>query len=208
MKDFVKKGITSIELLELEERISLHASSMVPLLTFLKQGMNTSLPTLRCPLTWAKLIGALAAASAVCALVHPRETVFDLLMKIGTDSSLEADPASMQMIQEEVPVLFELLSSVRNLPRKCLVPLIQDIIEKARAPFTDEDVPETTPDKTTELEELAYFPSLPKLRSRGMFNADRQQRKVVKCSKQSSGHPSLLPGIFTLFCPHGEWLIS
>lgn len=178
---------------------------MAPLLGYLKQGLNTTLPTLRCPPEWAKFIGALASPSAVCALVHPKDDLFDLLMKIVTDSSLEANPTSMQMLQEEVPVLFQLLSSTRN-PRKCLMPIMKMLIEKAGAPFSNEDNPETTcrPDSKTELEELAYFPSLPKQRGRGMFNADCQQRKVAKCTKLSSGHPSLLPGIFTLFCPHGE----
>lgn len=190
----------------MEELISLHASSMAPLLKFLKLGMNTSLPTLCCPSEWSKFIGALASSSAVCALVHPRDEVFTLLMKIATDPSLTANPTSMQMLQEEVPILFELLSNVSNFPRKCLIPLIEMLIEKASAPFSDEaNIPEITSDNKSELEELAYFPSLPKVRGRGMFNADYHQRKGVKCTKQSSGHPSLLPGIFTLFCPHGEY---
>ena len=129
-------------------------------------------------------------------------------MKITTDSSLTANPTDMQMLQKEVPILFDLLSGVRNLPKKCLIPLIEMIIEKAGAPFTNDDITETMPpDNKTELQELAYFPSLPKVRGRGMFTADCRQCKVAKCTKQSSGHPSLLPGIFTLFCPHGECII-
>lgn len=204
LKDFTKKGLTLIEFAELEELITLHAESMAPLFNFLKQGMNTALSIVFCPSEWSTFIGALASSSAVCALVHPSDRVFALLMKIATDQSLTANPTYMQILQEEVPILFKLLSSVTNLPRKCLLPLITMIIEKASAPFNDGDNPETAPaDTKSELEELAYFPSFPKVRARGMFNADCHQRKVVKCTKQSSGHPSLLPGIFTLFCPHG-----
>ena len=37
------------------------------------------------------------------------------------------------------------------------------------------------------------------------MNADRDLmcRKQTECRKYSHGHPSLSPGIFTVFCPHG-----
>lgn len=87
-----------------------------------------------------------------------------------------------------------------------MVPLCNSIIEKAKALFTSENYKaEAEPENKSILEELAYFPSLPKVRARGTFEADQHNNKVIKCTKQSSGHPSLLPGIFTLFCPHGEF---
>ena len=58
-----------------------------------------------------------------------------------------------------------------------------------------------------QLRSLCYFPSLPRVRIRRCFEADTD-RKTVVCTKKSSGHPSLLPGIFTIFCPHGLYGIQ
>ncbi|XP_060601822.1 uncharacterized protein LOC132755047 [Ruditapes philippinarum] len=53
-------------------------------------------------------------------------------------------------------------------------------------------------------DELSFFPCLPKYRSRGRFQKDASQVKnKVHCTKKYAGHPSLLPGVFTIFCPHG-----
>lgn len=204
LKDFCSKGITLLEFSELEQLITLHAPPMASLLLFLKQEINTSLPTILCPQKWSKFIGALSCSSAVCALVHPSAKLFALLEKIATED-VTMNPTDMQLLQQEIPVLFEVLSSTAHLPRKALVPLCNSIIEKAKAPFTSEsDEVEAEPENKSVLEELAYFPSLPKVRARGMFESDQHNQKVIKCTKQSSGHPSLLPGIFTLFCPHGK----
>ena len=54
------------------------------------------------------------------------------------------------------------------------------------------------------MHELAYFPCLPKIRDRGFYDIDSSS-KAVGCTKQSSGHPTLLPGIFTVYCPHGKY---
>ena len=48
---------------------------------------------------------------------------------------------------------------------------------------------------------FGYFPQLPRLRNRKNYVADRSHSSV--CNKKSSRHPSLLPGIFTLYCEHG-----
>ena len=54
------------------------------------------------------------------------------------------------------------------------------------------------------LRELSYFPCLPKVRVRRLYKVDSHSRRTAGCTKQSSGHPTLLPGIFTIYCPHGE----
>lgn len=49
---------------------------------------------------------------------------------------------------------------------------------------------------------MAYYPSLPLVRSWEIYVADKTSQQD-KCKKNSLHHPSLLPGIFTVFCPHG-----
>ena len=47
-----------------------------------------------------------------------------------------------------------------------------------------------------------FFPNLPILRGRGVYQAYSTKNAAV-CSKATSRHPTLLPGLFTLFCQHG-----
>lgn len=49
---------------------------------------------------------------------------------------------------------------------------------------------------------LSYFPGLPKHRDRGNYKQD-QTKTAGRCNKEYRGHPSLLPGVFTVFCQHG-----
>ena len=203
LNQFCTKGISPSGYSELEK--ALDASSLAPLLQHLKSEMNTLLPTVVCPCEWSKFIRALASSSPVCALVHPNERVFDLLKKLITED-ITSDPTSMLLLQQEVPVLFDLLSNCSHLPKKTMTPLIHAIVDRASAPFVSESSDSNAiPDQKSILEELAFFPNLPKVRARGIFKVDSHTCHEIKCTKQSSGHPSLLPGIFTLFCPHGEF---
>ena len=51
-------------------------------------------------------------------------------------------------------------------------------------------------------EELSYVPQLTLCRNRGQYEADRVKSSRI-CAKYSTGHQTLLPGIFTLYCEHG-----
>ena len=53
-----------------------------------------------------------------------------------------------------------------------------------------------------ELKNLCFFPSLPQVHIQRHYEADAE-RKTTNCTKKSYGHPSLSPGVFTIFCPHG-----
>ena len=54
-------------------------------------------------------------------------------------------------------------------------------------------------------DELSFFPNLPLLSGHGNYAADKSLKThdSDSCRKASYGHPSLSPGIFTVFCPHG-----
>ncbi|KAL2082775.1 hypothetical protein ACEWY4_022593 [Coilia grayii] len=53
-----------------------------------------------------------------------------------------------------------------------------------------------------------YFPNMPLVRDRGIFDADmsREDSRLIDCKKMATRHPSLIPGVFTLFCGHGVCL--
>lgn len=53
---------------------------------------------------------------------------------------------------------------------------------------------------------LSFFPSLPPYIGEANYRADSLNKKPPpsdSCRKDSYGHPSLLAGIFTRYCPHG-----
>ena len=205
LKEFCVKGIPRSDFGDLKELVLNHAPSMLPLLKIVKTQVVSS-PLVSCPAEWSPLLSSLASPSAVCGMVHPSDEVFSLIRKIPHDD-ITLDINSMELLQREVPVLFNLVKNVNHLPKESLVPLMDKIVEKALAPFSlpseSDEVPNS---KSSELQELGFFPTLPKVRARGRYECDKQSHKLPGCTKQSSGHPSLLPGIFTLYCPHGKLL--
>ena len=114
------------------------------------------------------------------------------------------DTEKMSVIQIQIPVLGEFLSgSPEKLPdhsRK----LLRDLVDKIDKTYSVPISPESSYGEPTE-SPCDVFPSLPKVRGSGVYEADRKTNpdKGEQCGKESWGHPTLSPGIFTLYCPHG-----
>ena len=123
LKDFCLKGVTPDKLHHLEELIATHAPSLVPLMQVLLSQVDTSQPMVQCPRAWSNLITALASQSPVCALIHPSDRIFDILKKI-TDDDFTSNPLNMEILQEEFPVLFEVLRDVTHIPKQAINILI------------------------------------------------------------------------------------
>ena len=51
---------------------------------------------------------------------------------------------------------------------------------------------------------LSYFPSLPQVHGNAVYEKDKSTTvsETDICYKRSSRHPTLTPGIFTIYCPH------
>ena len=103
-----------------------------------------------------------------------------------------------------MPILFELLSSADNFPREIMARILNIMMNKAMAPF--EEVKSIPTECITPLpddeDSLSFFPSLPKVRKWRYYSADVEAKDSL-CTKLYRGHPSLMPGLFTLLCPHG-----
>ena len=86
-----------------------------------------------------------------------------------------------------------------------MAPILGVLKEIALAPFGDA-IPVDTGTRRKTL--YVFSPSLPRIRNRRHYVADvGKKSKVQLCTKRYTGHPSLTPGIFTLFCPHGMFLL-
>lgn len=89
-----------------------------------------------------------------------------------------------------------------------MAPILGVLKEIALAPFKGAIAVDACTSVVKEEDTLSFFPSLPRIRNRRHYEADVDRKsKVQLCTKGYNAHPSLTPGIFTLFCPHGMFLL-
>lgn len=153
---------------------------------------------------YRKLLLSLASPSPVCSYVHPTTEVQDLLSEIFKEIDVRKNPILVEKIHKLIPIIFDVLEN-KSIAGSLKL-LLKEMWNIAIDPFVD-SIPDQESEEEIKNEEMAFFPSLPKIRNRGVFDQDkrntRNNRKLETCSKTYRGHPSLLPGIFTIFCPHG-----
>lgn len=112
-------------------------------------------------------------------------------------------------LQTTVPILTRFLHSSerdeRGKPCNEVCDILKHILKVCQAPFKD-GPPSSSLYSAIHENKIAFFPSLPKLLGPANYLADTTKhpsRASDSCRKESYGHPSLSPGIFTIFCPHG-----
>ena len=213
MSTFAQKNLSQTEVSEMKALINKHAPFMNELIAHL----TLSSCSTTCPEPWKKLLRSLSASSPVCALIHPNEReLHDILTDIANNKKRipDLDTSSLCCLQQQFPTLFNLILAMKssgecNTLQHILSFLVPGLLKKANSPFGYQlsEVPETE-DSTfgTPSDEIAFFPQLPIVRNRGSYAADKRSIKKV-CTKLRSGHPTLLPGVFTLFCEHGMYFL-
>ena len=205
MMKYAKKSIDYGEMVQLFELLSTYCPSLSNLIHYLVNS-NHSYPIdlkarIQCPSEYRELLSSLVSSSPVCGLVLPSETNFRLLQKLKEDD-LTKDANMMLALQNKIPVLMKLYQALPSFPHNLLDPIIDQIIIKAKAPFIPVQQNHSSAPKQPE-ESIRFFPSLPSIRKRKLYSADKSSKGSI-CTKKSCGHSSLLPGVFTLFCKHGR----
>lgn len=213
LSEYASSGLSSQDISEMIELLNEYAPSAAMVVSSIMSDQDTNFASIiksnmyRCPNDWASLMKSLASTSPVCALLHPSDSVAKLVSSMK-EKDITKDAILMQKLQQEIPVIFALIRSLAYYPQKILIPLLEELWIKAKAPFNLEDCVDKPEDASVEnsechFDDLSYFPGLPKIRSRGIYVADKKSNDTI-CTKRSSRHPALLPGIFTLFCEHGK----
>ncbi|XP_078614406.1 uncharacterized protein LOC144883690 [Branchiostoma floridae x Branchiostoma japonicum] len=170
----------------------------------LSSNSNQHLKT--CPEGLKSLLGTLSKNSPVCGLFHPSEELHDFVQKVADGAAISDSVCDMEFLQKHIPVLFD---HVRNGDGSCVAeelrPLLLALLDVAEKPFNQNArVPDDCAgQRGVNPDLISFFPALGHVRSRGKYTADRGRNDVKGCSKSSSGHPSLLPGMFLLNCGHG-----
>lgn len=157
-----------------------------------------------CPGACSELLTALSSCSPVCALILPTPTIIRLVQSICEGVEIRKLPSEWKLLHENVPIIYRLICNHNetSLPPEYRQ-VVNEMLLKAQLPFLKTEKHSLIPVSTSVLENhYEYFPSLEKYCSRPTYVSDKRRENYV-CSKSYKGHPSLLPGIFTLFCPHG-----
>jgi len=164
-------------------------------------------------LEWRPFIQALGSRSAVCSLIHPSKKLCDLLVSFVTEdvNILSLNTETLSYLQKQFPILFDLLLNLKSHSfehhtlKKMLSPILLEMVKRANAPFTSiPSRPDNHPEEGFEEDDVSFLPHLPCLRKRGVYVADKNPGNKI-CTKKRLGHPTLLPGVFTIFCEHGKF---
>ncbi|XP_041931359.1 uncharacterized protein LOC121694974 isoform X1 [Alosa sapidissima] len=197
---FVDDGLTPAEAIEMEGLAERHSAFLLPLLqACLEVGMTCVGPCRR-------IVQEVAKNSPACALLHPSERVEAMVQDLEAMgyTGVEGHPQLLKTLAEECPLFFQMVGAEGAFP-EVAVPIFRALHQKARGALMKPalDTPLTTMERDGD-----FFPCLPLARDRGLFDADgeREQGCLTDCRKVGSRHPSLIPGIFTLFCKHGVCL--
>jgi hypothetical protein len=200
---FASKGITTAEYGNLLIQLSIIHQDIVSLLKTIEVSSNA---VVSCPKAWSSFFLALASNTPVCGLVHPSDKAINLIESICTVGDFQKDISMMHTLQEEIPLLFKLFSDIEVVPPP-LFSILRTMLKIAYQPFLNITAPDSNLENHYNTDDnkdisLSYFPSLPIIRQRGNYKNDLNRKQSI-CNKKGAGHPTLLPGIFTLFCSHG-----
>lgn len=199
LRSFAKSeyGISREELVVLRQKVIDVSPCLLPLLPDAEiHEMEDERFT--CNPEFKEFLILLSCDSPLCATFHFSNLhLIAEILKLSPDSEL---PSSLlNQLQQNIPIFFEIFTKIGYIP-KSFFPIL-DIIQKCvEATFTGDVQSSQVSDQ--ESLPLACYPSMPAVCKRGRYEADCR-KPVGSCKKTGARHPSLLPGIFTVFCPHG-----
>ena len=113
----------------------------------------------------------------------------------------------MLLLQQTFPLLFYIVSIVEGdqLP-EALTAFIIDLLGKEKSPFNrNGSIPDAVQLDVHRTNDVEYYPCLPVVRSCDDYRPDDTTPNI--CTKRSTRHPSLLPGVFLVHCKHGTIIL-
>ena len=185
--------------------------SLATLLRRLKQQTRKNLA----PEEYRSFLAEVARSSLACGLIQigTDNMAVAAIKKIAQGSfDLFSSEHHQELlaVQRSAPVLASFLAKCpknndHTLP-KDVCDFLSHIISVALCPFqTPQPPPSIYPPPDVNDSKFSFFPHLPLLHGLGNYKADKQREvtDLNNCRKYSYGHPTLTPGIFTLYCQHG-----
>ena len=156
------------------------------------------------PTPTAGFFNALGKASPVCALLPQLDSLETFYHRLIGNGPVEQCPEDMLLLQQTFPLLFDIVEGDQLL--ETLTAFITDLLEKAKSPFSrNGSIPDAVQLDVHRTNDVEYYPCLPVVRSRGDYCLDDTTPNI--CTKRSTRHPSLLPGVFLVHCKHGTVML-
>lgn len=196
---------------------SLEAAEFQTILKNIKTQFPSSLPLFEmlndigcstlCPKEYQSLLQMISSSSPACAMLpHSAENDQAIKKLLEINDDIGFHPDLLLHIQQNLPLLYEIVKDIGPLESN-IQKIISAVSKKSKATYDSSEYRdiESFPQKN---DISAFFPLLQTLRDRGLYKADKLRKEADFCKKDSTRHPTLLPGIFTVFCKHGEKLYA
>eukprot|EP00794_Sanderia_malayensis_P010517 gene10517-11621_t len=208
-------SILKTDCLEVHDLLSHIQACCIPIdHQYARESEKTKLETVpfTCSRVWMPFVEALGVATHVCGLIHQDNvllTALENLVKANGAVSAEI----LGIVRTKFPVLHDIVSTFEKF--QCpiaLLPVLKILVEKSKQPFQDYNGVDAADDdlllsegESPEHSIYSHWPCLTQSRRRGKYSVDKKGSKkdTMSCHKTSKGHPTLLPGVFTMFCKHG-----
>lgn len=158
------------------------------------------------PRPFMKFFRCISSVSPVCSYFPNSAAFLHLMSKLKDGEDIRKDPQNLLQLQALAPVIFALLSNIQTMPPVELLNLFDHLKSFVIETFKKNPHPLLTPVPVESEKPFSFLPNWPVLNIRGLYKKDFEcsRKPNVACNKDYRGHPTLMPGIFTLYCKHGE----
>jgi hypothetical protein len=186
--------------------LSLNASCLTALAALISSisKSSTGLPS-----AYSHFLEALASPSPLSSMVQVNPQTEHIISSL-CEKQETVTPHIILLLHQELPLVYEVVISLAEPTLKSeMRELLRDMWSKVcHLNKKYPSHPEIASLEKTDTA-LACFPRLPLMRERGQYISDRKREaKKSGCTKKYPGHPSLLPGIMAMFCPHGRFILD
>ncbi|XP_066304517.1 uncharacterized protein [Branchiostoma lanceolatum] len=204
-----KSEISEAEMKDLQDKLDRCGRSDV---TTVLRRLEEEGHTTRAPSTYSSFLKQLAMSTPVSGMTQIAwDDVAQRIVKRVAEGKVDLTDSSCHKylghLQKRAPVLADFVCSVTVAGRipSDVSPVLLSLMAVLHETFEAVEVPASFPDPTPESPHSSFFPaySLVCGLPRFAMNEARKRKETDSCRKESYGHPSLTPGLFTLFCPHG-----
>ena len=157
-----------------------------------------------------KLVKFLVSESPVCSYFPPADTFLQLISEVKSGLEIRKHPRKLKLLLDYSPILFHALVEIPGgkAPKE-LVDIFERLESKLQTTFKqDAHFLESTLSEQAG-NTFSFLPNWTSINVRGFYKQDlisassQKKDRSQQCNKDYRVHPSLTPGIFTLYCDHG-----
>lgn len=155
------------------------------------------------PPHWRQFFHDISASTPAIGLLDPNTDITQCETLLHNDLTTAQQ---LTFVNSVCPMLYAILR-VDVDSMIILRPFLSHLLSKVK--YINSFVPHDLPAHSDSLNHAtpATLPKLPQLCDRGAYQLDKTQKPKV-CTKKSSKHRTLTPGIFTITCVHGKILAT